>query len=198
MDACAPPLLRFDDRGRSRGHRRFRVSFAVGGRFLFRGRDPLSRFLVRRRTARRRRHYARRDRVASDSPIVHSFAHARLRSNVARLSRAQEASNVFHTLIHSLWKARGATNDDAYSRRHVRASSRSTRLSEIHYRASAGGAGLRDRHAANARALRPCAIDGGQPASTGQAPRRWTRAPIGLIVPVCRFPSTRSCRAPRK
>ncbi|MGZ3408222.1 MAG: hypothetical protein ACXVAN_17355, partial [Polyangia bacterium] len=32
---------------------RSRVCFAVGGRFLFRSRDPLSRSLVRRRTARR-------------------------------------------------------------------------------------------------------------------------------------------------
>jgi hypothetical protein len=198
MDACAPPLLRFSARGRSRSQRRSRVCFAVGGRLLFRDCDPLSRFLVRRRTARRRRHYARRSTVASGSPIVHSFASARLRGDLRRLSAAQEGSKVFHTRIHSLWKSPAAANDDAHSRRCARAKPRPTPLSAIQIRPGAYGAAERDRHGANARAPRPWARDAGQAASAGHEPRRWTRAAIGLIVPLCRLPSTRSCRAPRK
>jgi len=158
----------------------------------------LSRFLVRRRTARRRRHYARRDRVASASPVVHSCGRVRLRGDPAWLSREQEASKVFPTAIHSLWTAPAAASDDAHSRRRLRAKPRPARLSAIHSRRPAWRAGHRDRHDANPRVAASCAIERGWSAPPGHAPRRWTRVPFGLIVPVCRFPSTRSCRAPRK
>lgn len=111
--------------------RRFRVSFAVGGRFLFRSRDPLSRSLVRRRTARRKRQYARRDRAASGSHVVHNCRHGRLHFLVARLSRDRRASKSFHTAIHSLWEARAAARDVAHSQGRARASARPTPLSAI-------------------------------------------------------------------
>jgi hypothetical protein len=198
MGACAPPLLRFAVRGRSRVRWRSRVCFAVGGRFLLRGRDPLSRSLVRRRTARQKRPYARRDRQASTSPLVHSCRHVGLHGDVARLSREQEASKVFPTAIHSLWTAPAASSDDAHSRRRTRAKPRLAPLSAIQSRTSAWCARLRDRHGAKPRPAWSRRREHGQPAPDGRARRCWTRARIGLIVPVCRFPSTRSCRAPRK
>ena len=181
---------------------RSRVSFAVGGRFLFRGRDPLPRFLVRRRTARRRRHYARRDRVASGSHVVHSCRHARLRRIVARLrARSARLQKFFprpSTACGKRAPPRAMTRTRA---RRSRAKPRPTPLSAIQSRPRPLARGLRDRHrrkpACDAR-LRdrapasPRRADGQPRHAAGRA-----RA-IGLIVPLCRFPSTRSCRAPRK
>jgi len=111
--------------------RRFRVSFAVGGRFLLRSRDPLPRSLVRRRTARRKRPYARADPAASTSHVVHSRRHARLHFLVRRLGLPGTPSKSFHTAIHSLWKARAATNDVAHSHHRTRAKPHAARLSAI-------------------------------------------------------------------
>jgi hypothetical protein len=82
---------------------RSRVCFAVGGRFLFRGRDPLSRFLARRRTARRSPHYAGAIAAASTSPVVHKRVLARLRRDPGGFARQQGPPRVFHTAIHRLW-----------------------------------------------------------------------------------------------
>jgi hypothetical protein len=80
----------------------------------------------------------------------------------------------------------------------VRANARPTPLSAIQYAKSASRATLRDRHRAEERRPRPSAIGSLKPASHARAPRRWTCASIGLIVRVCHFRSTRSCRAHRK
>ena len=178
--------------------RRSRVCFAVGGRVLLRSREPLSRSLVRRRTARQKSPYARAHRDASRSPVVHSFGHGRLHFPVARLTCDRRAWEVFPTAIHSLWKTRAAPCDDAHSRRRARANLLGTPLSAIQCRDAACDAELRDRHASHPRAARICPRHGRQAASGAAAPRRWTRARFGLIVPLCRWPSTRSCRAPRK
>jgi hypothetical protein len=177
---------------------RFRVSFAVGGRFLFRSRDPLPRFLVRRRTARQETPYARRDLEASGSHVVHNCRHARLHFLVARLGRDPEASKVFHTAIHSLWKRGDGASDDGHSAQRARAKPRGTPLSAIQRGAPPNGADFRDRHRGQPRATRASPIDARQPAPHAAARHRWTCAAIGLIVRACRFPSTRSCRAPRK
>jgi hypothetical protein len=177
---------------------RSRVCFAVGGRFLFRSRDPLPRFLVRRRTARQETPYARRDLEASGSHVVHNCRHARLHFLVARLGRDPEASKVFHTAIHSLWKRGDGASDDGHSAQRARANPRRTPLSAIQRGAPANGADFRDRHRGQPRATRASAIDARQPAPQAAARHRWTCAAIGLIVRACRFPSTRSCRAPRK
>ena len=198
MGACAPPLLRFCcTRPTVACARRSRVCFAVGGRVLLRSREPLTRSLVRRRTARRRSPYRGRDSEASGSQLVHSSRRVRSHFRVARLDGDRRAPLDFHTAIHSLWRERAAPSDVADSRRHARARPRPTPLSAIQHGSLPPRAPWRDRHRLGARPAPICAIEVCQAAFGALAPRRWTPMAIGLIVPSCRSPSTRSCKAPR-
>ena len=95
--------------------RRFRVSFAVGGRFLFRSRDPLSRSLVRRRTARQERHTTHVAIARQAAHTLSTIAGTPIAFSCRALETRSPRFETFHTAIHSLWEARRRREDVAHS-----------------------------------------------------------------------------------
>jgi hypothetical protein len=199
MDACAPPLLRFPcsrPKSRARGAPESPSPSEVASSFEaaipFRG--PWFVVVPPDKNDLKP--------VAMPSQAPHALSTVSGTTDCIFLSRGWDAiaelQKSFHTAIHSLWKLPAAASDVAHSRRRAREKPRPAPLSAIQRGQIARGAMLRDRHDAGPRPARLCAIEVRRSATGGIGPRRWTCDRFGLIVPVCRFPSTRSCRAPRK